>query len=572
MIVILSDDQGWADIGYNNPKVYTPNLDRLARSGVRFENHYVMPQCTPTRVALMTGRYPGRFGPPGPAGEQRPRLPPRNRPPWGASSRPRGTRPTLCGKWHLGSMPEHGPNRFGFDESYGTFTGAVGMYDHRYRKGKFEHTWHRNHELIEGAENGTHATDLVAREAVKIIETKREKPFFLYLPFHAPHTPLDERGAFVDRPTQLDPDRPGRWLDEDEIPWFNDPEGRIQQEPDPEKRLFLAVVHHLDHAIGRIVKALEDTGQRDDTLILFSSDNGPQGSWGGKAYPDDLKLTDFNQPLPMRGKKVDVWEGGIHVPAFASWPGRIAPGTIPDATHIIDWFPTLASLLGHTPDKPIPWDGVDLTPVIFGDETLKQRDLYWIWAQRTNRWALRHGDWKIVNYGREEPAAPGAWQLFDLTKDPREKRDVAKEHPKIVEDLQPAVPSAAREGPEGGLALSPPLSLTAPGTVLMNLYLMGHGYPPAIILKVDRKRYYRVLNEANLGKRDGLDDFIGRAIERSLILYLNSIEPDVSEDRCFITLKEATRYCDYSQDYFSLLARKGKLEAVKIDRNCMTTK
>ena len=120
-------------------------------------------------------------------------------------------------------------------------------------------------------------------------------PFFLYLAYHAPHTPLDERGEFVDTPTQLDPDNPKRWLNEDKIKWFNDPEGIIQSEPDPEKRLFLAVLYHLDHGIGQVIKALDASGQRDNTLILFTSDNGPQVNWPGNAYPDDLKLTDFNQ-------------------------------------------------------------------------------------------------------------------------------------------------------------------------------------------------------------------------------------------------------------------------------------
>ncbi len=140
----------------------------------------------------------------------------------------------------------------------------------------------------------------------------------MYLAFHAVHTSLDERGEFVDQPTKLDPNNPNRWVNEDKIKWFNDPAGKIQAESDPEKRLLLAAAYHLDHAIGEVVKALETSGQRGNTLILFSSDNGPQGSWGGNAYPDDLKLTDFNQPLPMRGKKCDVWEGGIHVPAFAN--------------------------------------------------------------------------------------------------------------------------------------------------------------------------------------------------------------------------------------------------------------
>ena len=198
VIIILSDDQGWADIGYNNSKVYTPNLDRLAAEGARFEQHYVMPQCTPTRVALMTGRYPGRFGPHAQQATNSAVLPP------GTATiaslfQENGYATFLAGKWHLGSALGSGPNHFGFDESYGSLTGAVGMYDHRYRVGEFEYSWHRNLELIEGSENGIHATELLTQEAIRVIESDHEKPFFLYLAYTAVHTPLDERGPFADQ-------------------------------------------------------------------------------------------------------------------------------------------------------------------------------------------------------------------------------------------------------------------------------------------------------------------------------------------------------------------------------------
>ena len=434
VIVIVSDDQGWADIGYQNPKVYSPRLDALAAAGARFSQAYVMPQCTPTRVALMTGQYPSRFGGAALQASNGPAFP-LGTPTLATMFRERGYQTYLCGKWHLGSSKEHGPNRFGFDHSYGLLAGACGNYDHRYRDGKFGATWHRDGDVIEGYENGTHTTDLLAAEAVRVIEAEREQPFFLYLAFTAVHTPLDERGRFVDRPTQLDPERPGRWLDEDEIEWFHDPEGLIQREADPEKRLLLAAVHHLDHAIGQVVDALERSGQRERTMIVFTSDNGPQGSWPGNAYPDDLKLTDFNQPLPMRGKKIDVWEGGIRVPSFVVWPGRIEPKQVDTPVHVIDWFPTLARQVVYRPgpEAGVRWDGIDQTGPIFGRSPAFERDLYWTWASPINRWALRHDDWKIVRYGKGEPEGPQAWQLFDLRADPMEAHDVAAEHPEVVE-------------------------------------------------------------------------------------------------------------------------------------------
>jgi len=435
VLVILTDDQGWADIGYNNPgKVHTPHLDRLAAEGATFQRHYVMPQCSPTRVAMFTGRYPGRFGS---APLQATNLPcfPVGTLTMASLLKSAGYETWLCGKWHMGEAAKDGPNRHGFDHSYGSMAGAVGMYQHTYRKGALSETWHRDQVIIPGYENGRHATDLVAEDAIRVIRQKREKPFFLYLAFHAPHTPLDERGAFVDQPTMLDPNNPKRWRNEDKIKWFNDELGIIQKEADPEKRLFLAAVHHLDHAIGEVVKALDETKQRANTLILFSSDNGPQDSWAGNAYPHDLKLTHFNQKLPMRGVKTDVWEGGIHVPGFANWPGKIAPKSIKQPVHIIDWLPTVATLSSAAKENISACDGIDLSPVLLTDGTLPQRDLYWIWNSIPNRWALRDQEWKIVRYDKTEPREASDWQLFHLERDPQEKNNVAAGHPEIVEQL-----------------------------------------------------------------------------------------------------------------------------------------
>ena len=433
VVIIISDDQGWADIGYNNPKVYTPNLDRLANNGAKLANHYVMPQCTPTRVALMTGRYPGRFGT---AGLQANNLPafPLGTFTLAKMFQDRGYETFMSGKWHLGSVPEHGPNHFGFDASHGSLTGAVGMYDHRYHAKKdtpYDPTWHRNHEIIPGYENGRHVTDLTCDEAVKFIRKDRETPFFLYLPFHAPHTPLDERGPFVEMPTQPDPENPARWLNEDKIPWFNDVDGKIQAEESRDKRLLLAAVHHVDHAVGKVVNALEETGQRENTIILFSSDNGPFMNNKGGGYPDNYPLKDYNQPDKLRGKKLDVWEGGIHVAGLINWPGRIPPSEIQDYVHIIDWFPTLAGIINFQPDSSVDWDGVDLGPALFDQAPLPDRDLYWIWNKKVNRWAVRYRQWKIVKYGRGEPELDH-WELFDLSDDPEETNDVAAKHSDVV--------------------------------------------------------------------------------------------------------------------------------------------
>ena len=480
IITIITDDQGWADIGYNNPgKVYTPNLDALAAESALCTRHYSMPQCTPTRIAAFTGRYPGRFGNAGLAASNEPVFP------HGTLNlatflKANGYQTYLSGKWHMGASEPHGPHHHGFDSSYGSYAGAVGYYDHRYRPGTREEiTWHRDGKIIEGYENGKHVTDLVSDEAVRIIEENKEsdQPFFLYLAYHAPHTPLDERGDFVDTPTQLDPDNPKRWLNEDKIKWFNDPKGIIQSEPDPEKRLFLAVIHHLDHGIGQVIKALDESGQRDNTLILFSSDNGPQVNWPGNAYPDDLKLTDFNQKIPFRGKKCDAYEGGIRVPGFVHWRGKIPARKVDSPVHVVDWLPTIAGFIGaklppaddgaktkssgEVQAPPAddgaktrssgevqalpPLDGQNNSALYLTKADPPTRVIYQLWGRPGKRWALSLGNWKIVYYGKKEPKQAD-WHLYDLIQDPKESNNLAQKYPdKIIQLHQLFVTERAKD-------------------------------------------------------------------------------------------------------------------------------
>ena len=450
VITIITDDQGWADIGYNNPgKVYTPNLDALAAESALCTRHYSMPQCTPTRIAAFTGRYPGRFGNAGLTANMEPVFP------HGTFNlatflKANGYKTYLSGKWHMGGTEPHGPHHHGFDSTYGSYAGAIGYYDHRYRaKHKDEITWNRDGKIIEGYENGQHVTDLVTDEAVRIIEENQEsdQPFFLYLAYHAPHTPLDERGEFIDTPTQLDPENPTRWLNEDKIKWFHDPKGIIQSEPDPEKRLFLAVIHHLDHGIGQVIKALDASGQRDNTLILFSSDNGPQVNWPGNAYPDDLKLTDFNQEIPFRGKKCDTYEGGVRVPGLVHWRGKIPARKVDSPVHIVDWLPTIAGFIGATPQLADdgaktkssgevqalpPLDGHDNSKLFLTKADPPERPIYQLWGNK--RWGLILGKWKIVQYGKKEPKESD-WELYDLGKDARESKNLAKKHPDKIKQL-----------------------------------------------------------------------------------------------------------------------------------------
>ncbi len=359
IVLIVADDLGWADVGYHNPEIRSPHIDALVKTGIDLDLHYVQPQCTPTRVALLTGRYPSRFGSHCTQAANSKALPD------GTSTLASllgaaGYDTALVGKWHLGSKPEWGPNHFGFNYSYGCLAGATGIYDHRYRLTvpEFTRTWHRNEQFVE--EEG-HVTELETREAIAWIEKPRSGPFFLYLPYQAVHVPLVEED---------------RWLATN---------AHIER---PDRRLFAAAVSHLDDAIGRVVAALDRTGQRENTLIVFTSDNGGLHHHRGDTYPPpDPKLDDFSSNLPLRGQKSETYEGGMRVPAFVNWPGHLPPGKRSMPMHAVDWLPTLLALVGVQPDATLALDGQNMWPAVTGESTTTpERTLYWVWGARRSAW------------------------------------------------------------------------------------------------------------------------------------------------------------------------------------------
>jgi len=401
IVIIVADDMGWADIGYHNPEIISPNLDRLAETGVVLETHYVQPQCTPTRVALMTGRYPSRFGLHCTQASNEQAYPVGTLT-LASMLKTAGYATAITGKWHMGSKPQWGPNNYGFDYSYGSLAGAIGMYDHRYRLNSPDvTTWHRNHQFIE--EVG-HVTDLVAEDAVQWIQKEHDKPFFLYVPFHAVHTPLVESHRLV---------------------------AKYDAIANPDRRLFAAAVTHLDEAIGRIVEALDQTGRRDNTLIIFFSDNGGihTGYRGGNYPPPDPKLSaGFSSNAPLRSGKTHVYEGGMRVPALVNWKNHVKPAKIEVPMHAVDWMPTLAHLVNFKPPEESKWDGQDIWPQLTGAKAQSDRQLYWVWGN--NRQALRAGDWKIL---RDD--ADGEWELYHLSADPTETNDLAEKQPDKLAEL-----------------------------------------------------------------------------------------------------------------------------------------
>jgi len=403
LVFIMADDLGWADVAFHGGNAPTPNLDKLAAEGLELTQHYVAPVCSPTRTGLLTGRCWSRFGVTSPQNERAM--------PWDTLTLPRALRAAgydtcLTGKWHLGSKPEWGPNHFGFDHSYGSLAGGVGPWNHDYKQGPFQTTWHRNEQLL--AEQG-HVTDLIAEEAVTWIEKRSDKPFFLYVPFTAVHLPVKEPAEWLARvPPAIERDVP---------------------------RHYAACIMHLDDAVGRIVAALEKAGKRRSTLLVFTSDNGGSTAENsGQNYPPDDypagKLTGNNAPL--RGKKGDLYEGGIRVPTIVSWPGSLPAGKCDTPLQITDWMPTCCALAGHTPDRNPKWDGANMWPVLAEDAATAPRLLYWTAPGLRSR-AVRLGDWKLIAHGS---GAALRLELFNLASNPNETTDLAPKMPEKAKELQ----------------------------------------------------------------------------------------------------------------------------------------
>ena len=400
IVMILPDDIGWNDVGYHGSEVRTPNIDALAEGGARFERHYVSPTCSPTRAAILTGRNPAHFNVFGPLGQTTDVRPEDMRLTFGLKNL--GYKTHIVGKWHIGDLPEYRPLNYGFDTSYGYLRGQIDPYTHRYKFGDYL-TWHRNDEFID--ERG-HVTDLITEEAVRVIENAGDEPFFLYLCHHAPHFPCNE---------------PPEWIE---------PYDDVFE--DLWRRHFAAAVTHMDDGIGKVIGALERTGKRENTLVIFLSENGGQESWGAPEteyngrYAPHTRLGDNT---PLRGWKATLYEGGVRVPAFANWPGVIEPGTVIEPpTHMTDWATTLIPLAGGEIDPAWQLEGEDLRPLFNGAGALGPRQFYWNHANRL--WAVRDGDWKLIDHGN------GEFELFNIAEDPYEENEAAAEFPGEVERLR----------------------------------------------------------------------------------------------------------------------------------------
>ena len=403
ILLIVADDLGWSDVGWHGGFSKTPVMDKLVKSGFELDQHYVQPVCTPTRTALMSGRYPGRFGPQALAPSNL-RAMPLGTVTLASALKSVGYHTYQMGKWHLGAKPEWGPNAYGFDHGYGTLTGAADPWTHKYRKGPYEDTWHRDGKFFDEEGN---ATELIAAEAVRRIKEK-QGPWLIYVPFHAVHTPVDAPAEFLKL--------------YDGVKFDDDPAKQNS------RLRMAAMVSQVDAKVGQMVEALDQTGQRDNTLIIFTSDNGGIESLKN-AYVGTVPDSPLNSENdPLRGQKNTLYEGGTRVCAFANWPGKLAPQKFTAPMHAVDWFPTIANLVGYEPQQDLKLDGLNQWPALMGQaKTNSPRTIY---IAMRNGHSLRHGDWKLIVPGQ------GAAQLFNIAEDPYEKKDLAKAEPQRVAELK----------------------------------------------------------------------------------------------------------------------------------------
>ena len=405
VVLIIMDDMGYGDIGsYGAPDARTPNIDRLAREGIRLTNAYANgPNCTPTRASLITGRYQQRVGLEWPLGssEQERGLPVTGRS-LPALLRSNGYDTGLIGKWHLGFKPEFGPNAHGFDEFFGFLSGAVDYYSHRRGDGTpdlFENTT--------PIEVPDYLTDEITRRSVRFIDNHAAKPFFLEVAYNATHWPFQPPNH---RPT--DPHAVPRPNEQGDMRLYQGPE---DAEP-ASRRDYVRMLERADDGVGAILAALARHGLARNTLVIFTNDNG--GEW-------------LSRNAPFSHRKSTLWEGGIRVPLLLRWPGHLPPGKT--SLQVAITMDLTASIIAVT-KTGIPseqsFDGINLIPNLTGASRPVERELFWrIVRPNIQQKAVRSGRWKLLIDGR-------SFLLFDLNTDLAERHDLAAQHPELVRKLK----------------------------------------------------------------------------------------------------------------------------------------
>lgn len=397
ILFIMADDLGYADLScYGRPDFETPNIDRLASQGMRFTQAYANSAvCSATRLALITGRYQYRL----PAGLEEPiagrdiGIPP-NHPTLPSLLAAVGYETGLIGKWHLGPLPNYGPLKSGYRHFWGFRGGAVDYYTHR---NKGPDLWDGDTAITESG----YLTDLLGDRAVKTIGEFAQlgRPFLLSLHFSAPHWPWEAAGDTAESQRIAGSKDPDALMD------FN---GGSQA-------TYAAMVRRLDEQVGKVLAELDRRGLAENTVVVFTSDNG------GERFADTW---------PFTGRKTELLEGGIRIPAIVRWPGRVAPGSTSDAQIIsMDWMPTFLAIAGTRPASTYPPDGIDISPALAGG-SLPERTLFWRYKAHKQQ-ACRRGDWKYLEIDRNR-------FLFNVARDPLERANMKDRAPQRFAELQAA--------------------------------------------------------------------------------------------------------------------------------------
>ena len=405
ILFIVADDMGYGDCGVQGCKdVPTPSIDAIANGGVRFTNGYVSGSvCSPSRAALMTGRYQQRDGVMdwvrhGASHALNPDVPT-----VADYLKHAGYHTMLVGKWHLGEPDECHPLNRGFDEFYGFLGGGRTYWINGSEQNVNPYAQIvRQREPIDETEYTTFA---FGREAVSFIERRKgqDKPFFLYLAFNAVHKPMEAPQDYIDRFSAIQ---------------------------DGKRRTYAGMLTAMDEMIGKVLAALRDTGAEQNTLICFISDNGG---------PITHNAPNASTNTPLRGGKGETWEGGIRVPFLMKWPGHIKPGSVDDTIVIqMDFVATALALVGKKPDPRWPIDGVDLMPHLTDNVPLPDRMLYWYCPTNAPQWAIRDGKWKLTYAIAPRGKLAPTIGLYDLSQDIHEDHDLSASDPARVARMRAA--------------------------------------------------------------------------------------------------------------------------------------
>ena len=418
VIIIYTDDQATLDVNILGARdLVSPNMDKLMLSGTTFTQFYASPVCSPSRASLLTGKNPQRAGVPGNAGQDLSRtsgLPPSEYT-MAEMFKENGYATYLIGKWHLGYQPEMRPNQQGFDYSFGHLVGCIDNYSHfyywggdnNYVGGPNRHDLYRNNEEI--FLDGEYFPDLMVKEAKKVIDKKSEDPFFIFFAMNTPHYPYQGYA---------------KW-----IKYYRDKGVKHPRD------LYAAFLTTQDEKIGELIQLLDDNKLRENTIIIFQSDNGH--STETRAYHGG------GFTGPYRGAKQSLFEGGIRVPAAISWPGKIPSNQFRDQMSVnVDWMPTLIDLCGFDTDTS-DMDGKSLLPIIENENAPSNHEKGYCWEfgrRGDPTWVARKGKWKLYanpyDTSRREYTYPEKFVLFDLENDPGESVNLYDQKPNIVYELK----------------------------------------------------------------------------------------------------------------------------------------